>query len=186
MTIEGVLLTGGESRRMGKDKALLPIDGVPQAERIVQGLASIGIQTTTLGREPTPGARFLPDSEEFAGPIAALARFRPTAELVFVASCDLPRFDPALVPFLASRIGDRDAAAPIAEEWRQPLCALYRASAMEVLKDLDQTGGRCAMKWLDRLSIREVGPEEFVEAGLDPLIALGANTPEELERALRR
>lgn len=170
---------------MGSDKARLPIDGVPQAERIVRQLSAAGLSVTTLGREPVTGADFLPDEEEHAGPIAALARFRPSQPLVFVASCDLPRFDAGLVGVLAERLGEHDAAVPVAEGWRQPLCALYRATAFDGLPKLVAGDARCAMKWLDRLSVREVQPEELSAAGIDPAVALGANTPEELERALK-
>jgi|GEM_PF-802279 len=185
MSMEAVVLAGGESRRMGRDKATLPIDGVPQAERIVRSLAGIGVPSTTLGGEPVPGATFLADAERFAGPVAALARFEPKADLVFVASCDLPRFDPALVNALRSRLGDHDAAVPLVDEWRQPLCGLYRASAFAHLPELVKEDIRCATKWLDRLSVRLVGAEELQAAGVDPAAALGANTPEELEAALK-
>ena len=88
-SIEAVVLTGGESRRMGFDKASIAIDGVPQADRIVRQFLAAGLPVTVLGRQPINGAAFLPDEEMFGGPIAALTRFVPSAEFVFVSSCDL-------------------------------------------------------------------------------------------------
>jgi molybdopterin-guanine dinucleotide biosynthesis protein A len=180
--IEAAILTGGKSRRMGVDKAKLLVDGEPQAERIVRLLTQLGVPVTTLGREPTAGAGFLPDPEEFAGPISALRRFRPAAEMVFVASCDLPRFDNRLVDLLASKIGDKQAAVPLIDGWKQPLCALYQASAFAALQELD---GQCAMSWLDRLQVVLVTEQDFAEAGLSSNVTRGANTPEELEQVLR-
>ncbi len=179
MTIEAAVLTGGMSRRMGVDKATLLVDGVPQAERIVSSLTAFGIPVTTLGRVPTPGASFLADSEEGGGPVAALGRFRPSSDLVFVASCDLPLFDAALVPLLASFIGDLEAAVPMVDGWRQPLCGLYQASVFGSMRD-----SSCAMDWLDGLSCRVVGEEELLAAGIDPRSVNGANTREELDEAL--
>lgn len=185
MTIEAVVLTGGESRRMGRDKASLPIDGVPQAQRIVEALRVKVVKTTVLGRHPVPGAEFLPDGEEFAGPAAALARFEPSSDAVFVASCDLPLFDPRIVDLLAEALGDHRAAAPLVEEWRQPLCALYRAETFATLKEVVAAGIRCPMKWLARLEPVLLDETVLRSAGIDPRSTLGANTPDELQEALR-
>jgi molybdopterin-guanine dinucleotide biosynthesis protein A len=185
MTLEAVILTGGESRRMGQDKATLEIDGVPQAKRLVDALLTKVERVTTLGRHPVEGAAFLPDAEEFAGPAAALARFTPTADLVFVASCDLPLFDPRIVDLLAKELGDHRAASPLVEDWRQPLCALYRAETFAVLKQVAAEGIRCPMKWLARLEPKLLDEKILEAAGIDPRSTLGANTPEELADALR-
>jgi molybdopterin-guanine dinucleotide biosynthesis protein A len=183
MGMEAVILTGGGSRRMGRDKATLPIDGKAQAQRIVDALRSEGIAVTTLGREPTPGATFIADQEEFAGPIAALSRFEPREDTVFVASCDLPRFDPRLVRLLADCF-EGDACVPMSDGFRQPLCALYGKSAFAELALMAEEGLRCPTKWLDRLKLRLVPEEELIRLGGDPNWTRGANTPEELARLI--
>lgn len=169
---------------MGRDKATLPVDGVPQAERIVKLLSEAGIPVTVLGQEPVAGANFLKDLEAFGGPLAALSRFVPTCETVFVCSCDLPRFDGRIPGLLARRMGGADVAAPFIDGFRQPLCALYRASAFERLSSLVASGRECAMAWLDELEAVLLSEAEFLAAGINPASMRGANTPEELERAL--
>jgi molybdopterin-guanine dinucleotide biosynthesis protein A len=181
MTLEAIVLTGGQSRRMGQDKAKLPIAGVPQAERIVRQFRDADIPATVLGREAVPGARFLRDQSEFGGPIAALSAYEPQADLIFVASCDLPQFDVKLVDFLQQRIGAADACAPEVDGFRQPLCALYTAKAFRKLENLED---QCAMGWLNALTAVIVPEEELEKAGLRPAAARGANTPEELAQAL--
>lgn len=181
MTIEAIVLTGGQSRRMGQDKAKLPIDGIPQAERIVRQFLDAGIPVTILGREPIEGAGFLRDQNEFVGPIAALSAYQPQVDLVFVASCDLPHFDVKLVEFLKQRIGVADACAPEVDGFRQPLCALYTAQAFRNLETLED---QCAMGWLRSLISVTVPEQELQAAGLKPAAARGANTPAELAQAL--
>jgi molybdopterin-guanine dinucleotide biosynthesis protein A len=166
---------------MGRDKAELPVEGVPQAQRIAHILTAEGIKVTVLGRRPVPGADFLPDAEEFAGPLRALAHFRPTSPYVFVASCDLPRFDPRLVQVLREKIGSADAAVPVVDGFRQPLCALYRGAAFDRLERIEDA---CAMAWLEAIQTRLVDEDELALAGLGPSVARGANTPEEFERAI--
>ncbi len=179
--IEAVVLTGGRSRRMGTDKAKLVVDGVPQGDRIVWQLLD-QMPVTVLGREPNYGAMFIRDKEEFGGPIAALSAFEPSSEFVFVASCDLPLFDLALVTLLKNRIGDADACVPVVDDFRQPLCALYTKGAFAKLATLED---QCAMGWLDALNTTIVTEREIVAAGIDPRCARGANTPEELEEMLK-
>jgi len=181
MTLEAVVLTGGRSRRMGQDKASLSIEGVPQARRIVNQLASHGLAVTILGREPIEGAAFLKDKEEFGGPIAALAAFTPTTDAVFVTSCDLPNFDVALIDLLSQKIGTAEACAPVTDGFRQPLCALYKREAFDKLASLED---QCAMSWLNALDTQLVSEDELRSAGIDPASTRGANTPEEFAEAV--
>jgi molybdopterin-guanine dinucleotide biosynthesis protein A len=181
MTLEAVVLTGGGSRRMGRDKAMLEIDGVPQAERIVRQFLAADIPVTVLGREPIGGAAFIKDREDFGGPIAALSAFRPNAEAVFVVSCDLPRFDLKLFKYLEEAIGEHQACAPEVDGFHQPLSALYRKESFASLSKLED---QCAMGWLHALDAKIVHETELREAGIDPASARGANTPSELAAAL--
>ena len=173
--IEALLLTGGQSRRMGRDKASLPVGGEPMGERIVRLLADAGIvATTVLGKVPIPGAALFTDDETVHGPLDALRRFRPEAELLFVLSVDLPRFDPRLLPALRKRLENHDAAVPFVDGFRQPTAALYRKEAFTKIP-----GEGCPMDWLDALNVRLVDEKE-----LGPLAdaTRGANTPEEWAR----
>lgn len=176
MQIEAVILTGGASRRMGMDKASILIEGEPMAARIARLLTAEGIPVTICGREPIAGYSFLPDSETFAGPLSALARFEPTVELVLVASCDLIGFDPAIVSILASRIADHDAAVPTLEGRLQPLCALYRPTAFAHAGELVRLGEKRVMRWLDLLDVLSIDD-------IDPTWLRNANTPQDLIQA---
>lgn len=174
MNVEGVVLTGGASRRMGRDKSNLRIEGVTLGERVVCELAAACTHVTVLGNEPIPGADFLPDAQRYEGPLVALARFRPTAELVFVASCDLPWLESRLVSLLTECLGeDAEAVVPLVEGERQPLCAIYRASSFAKLRVLVDSGHRRMRDWLAELKV-----VEFDDPMGTPL-ARGVNTPEE-------
>lgn len=175
--VEAVLLTGGRSVRMGRDKAAIPLGDETQAERIVRLLTEAGIGTTVLGKEPVRGASFLGDDETVRGPLEALRRFRPSEPSVFVLSCDLPLFDARLVTVLQDRLGDADAAIPFVDGFRQPLVGLYQSVVFDAIPD-----ATCPMDWLDRLSVRYIDESELEAAGVHPDSTRGANTPEELTR----
>jgi molybdopterin-guanine dinucleotide biosynthesis protein A len=175
--MQAILLTGGESRRMGTDKASLMVGGVPLAVKIARALAEAGAEVTVLGREPIDGYRFQPDETPHSGPLVALASFRPAEEFVFVSSCDLPLFTSSVVSTLRGEIRDYDAAVPLLEERLQPLCALYRASSLLVASQMVAAGETRIMRWLDRLNIRTV--PELVGAR-------NVNTPDELAQVFEK
>lgn len=165
---------------MGNDKAKLLVQGEEQGARIVRLLSANGFPVTVLGREPINGARFVPDVHTFGGPLEALRAFEPTEDFVFVASCDLPRFDPAIVEILGSRIGEFQAATPKVDGYLQPLCTLYQATSFERLAlDFD-----CPMAWLRSLVPVVIGESDLREGGIDPASVRGANTRVEFEEAL--
>lgn len=171
--MEAVILTGGASRRMGSDKATLLVEGQPMAVRIAHELLNAGLPVTVLGRDPLADCAFIEDAEEHQGPLSALRRFVPSKAFVFVASCDMPLFRAEVVTQLQSAIGEHEAALPVLDSRRQPLCGLYRASAFEKMRDLSS---QRMMDWIALLDVADVTmqPENLVRS---------CNTPEEL-RAL--
>lgn len=169
---------------MGADKAHLMVDGTPLATRIATQISAASIPLTVLGNKPIPGFDFLADAEEYAGPLLALARFVPTMGAVFVASCDLVRFDSRLIDLLASRIGEHDAAIPLIGDRAQPLCALYHRRCWDSLVGLVAKGRRSMMAWVDQLDVQHIDESAFAGAQIDPSSVLGANTPEEFARAI--
>ena len=178
MAVEAVVLTGGKSERMGVDKAELVVDGEPLALRIARSLFEIGLPVTVLGRKKIDGFAFLPDAEEFEGPLVALGGFRPSAEFVFVASCDMPRFDPRIAQLLEGLINKSEAGVPLIEEKLQPTCGIYRQEAWSKIPMVLSKGKKSLMAWLDSLEIRAVSEGEIRIAGLDPGSFKGVNTPE--------
>jgi molybdopterin-guanine dinucleotide biosynthesis protein A len=165
---------------MGASKASLEISGVRLGEKIANALAACCQRVVVLGREPIAGFDFLPDAEEFEGPLAALARFEPTMEWVFAAACDLTHFEPSVCSALMAT-ADKAAVVPMVMAQLQPLCALYPASALIAAKRLAAEGRRSMMSLLDVIPYEVRDENELRAAGIEPVQVLGANTREELE-----
>ena len=177
--VEGVLLTGGASRRMGIDKASILVDGEPMALRIAKALSGRCDKVTVLGREPIAGFDFLPDASEYAGPLAALSRFETAADLFFLASCDLVSFDPRLIGELIERLGEHDAVIPVLDGRSQPLCALYRASTLARLRETVSAGESRVMAWIASIDALEVPADELTHGRA----CRSVNTPDELRQS---
>lgn len=184
--VEAVILTGGASRRMGMDKSELTVDGVSLVGHIVSELSSRSIPITVLGKKAVDLCRHIPDDHEFQGPLLALSRFTPTRPFCFVASCDMPGFDGALIGVLRSSIHGHDAVIPSVDGRLQPLCALYAAHAWTSMRALVDSDERRIMKWVASLSIETADEEALAEAGIHADACSNVNTKEELNEFLQR
>jgi molybdenum cofactor guanylyltransferase len=130
------ILTGGESRRMGRDKATLSIDGVPMAVRIARALRPALDPVVAIGR-PEPelaagGLHVVADRHPGEGPLGGIltAFAWSPAPLLVVVACDLVDVDAATASALVSAL-EADPALAVATAARepgdaQPLCAAWR------------------------------------------------------------
>jgi cyclic pyranopterin phosphate synthase len=193
--LRGLLLAGGRSSRMGRDKASMPHpDGRSLARRAYELLRECGCdgvaislrhdQEIPAGFEGSDGLEIIRDPAGASqGPltgILAAMHAHPAADCLVLA-CDLPRLDRAsLVHLIASkRREDRFLAYQSDfDGLPEPLCALYTPSALPVLEEALQNDFRCPRKILIQQNCRLLVP--LVPHALD-----NANTPEDWENALR-
>jgi len=155
MSLESVVLTGGQVRRGGVGEAL-GIKGLALAQRIASSLAPISTRVSILGDSPLPAFPFYQDRESGKGPMAALAEFFPKEQWVFVASCNLIGFSSDIVLDMQKRIGGRSAVIPTVQGSPQPLCALYSRECFDTLRILVLEGEYRMESWLRRLDALEV------------------------------
>jgi molybdopterin-guanine dinucleotide biosynthesis protein A len=182
----GVVLAGGASLRMGRDKAILPVLGETLPAWAARRLAGVCAEVVVAdrGRGLLPGFSSLPDGPG-RGPAAGLlgvAAAHPGRPLLVLA-CDLPRVPAGLLAAIASS-ENIDGAFP---RWRggvEPLCALYGPAALDLLAS--RVGlGLLALYDLPRepgLSIRFLEEAEIARFGPPEEIFLNLNTPEDWER----
>lgn len=182
--IEAVLLTGGAGRRMGREKAAIPLGDGRADAALAARLRAGGCAVTVLGRTPVDGCAFVRDVEDYQGPAEALSRFNPQAERVFALACDVVRFDPAIIALMSALIAGHSAVVPVVEGFRQPLCALYTSECLATLREMTARGERRLQRWLQALSVRELHPDDLASVGLEPRCVRGANTPDELRDLL--
>jgi molybdopterin-guanine dinucleotide biosynthesis protein A len=159
--LSGLLLTGGASRRLGRDKALLPVGegGEPLARTLGRFLAAV----TGTAVEVGPGHSGLPVPDEpdpGEGPLAAIAagwsyllahgRTGP----VLVLATDLPRLSPRCLREIASwPAPEGSSVVPVIRGRLQPLCARWSAGALERAAALVAQGERRVQAALDHGSL---------------------------------
>lgn len=173
--VVGAVLAGGESRRMGTDKARLELAGESLGARAVRALAAemeeVVVVSRSSGDHADLGAVEIADRTPGNGPLGGIdaalahARGRP----VFVLACDLPRVGPDLIAHLlelalpAIASGEVAAAVPALDERLQPLCAVY--------------GPACRAEIERRLADRELRVLDLIEAIGALRVDLGRDLP---------
>jgi molybdopterin-guanine dinucleotide biosynthesis protein A len=191
LDVEGFILVGGASSRMGRDKAQLTLGGMDFVERIRVALAPIADRTTLVGNaqrcKAWPLLPAVPDIHVEWGALgglhAALAACR--AEWAAVVACDLPFVTGELFVRLASLRENFDAVVPVQADGRwQPLSALYRAElARERAEELIASGERRPRALLETLRTRRVAFEELQDLRGAQRFFTNINTPEDYAHA---
>ena len=175
---------GGASRRMGRDKALVEVDGVPMAERVAAVLGAAGCHpVVAVGGDAAVHARLglpaVPDRWPGEGPLGALVTvlgaFDPDVDAVVVVACDLPWLDGATVDALIARFiaaaGSADAVVAHSDRL-EPLCAVWACQAHRPLERLVLEGERAVHRALESLRV--------VTVQVDPSAVANVNSPADL------
>lgn len=189
--VEGFILAGGASRRMGADKAGLAFGGETLVARAGRALAAVTSRASVVSSREGHDVFALPvvpDVHAGAGALgglhAALAACR--APWALVVSCDLPFVTPELFARLASFAYEQvDAVAPVQRDGRpQPLCTLYAARACLVVAErLLEKGELRPRVLLGQVRTRWVAPDELSDLTRAEHFFTNVNTPAEYERA---
>lgn len=201
----GVVLAGGQSRRMGQDKALLDFLGQPLVRRIVERLEGVSPPVYVVAPQHRRGAlealglRVVADRFEQGGPLAGLHAGLAAAGdgYHFVVSCDQPFVEGGLVRYLLRRAQASlppqpgtgylapDAVIPRVEGKLQVLHAVYHGRVAPVAERLLRQGERSVRCVLERIRWVEVAEAELAAFGDPGRLFLNVNTPDELRLALR-
>ena len=188
MNVSAIVLCGGRSSRMGRDKATLPFGTETSAGRVLRLVREVTTDIVLVGRGD-PGAltdcRVIGDPGK--GPLVALAigLGATSAHRTLVVACDMPLVRPALLTHLVERIGEYDACVPRIEAVAVPTCAVYARGVDAVARSLVAAGERSLRALLERVSVRWVEESELREIDPDLGSFIDCDTPQDYARALR-
>lgn len=164
--LSGIVLAGGESRRMGRNKAFLELGGQSLISRVLDTLTGLCseliISANDVAAYAHLPARVVPDIIRNRGPLggvhAGLASMRN--EFAIVVACDMPFLNLRLLRYMAAVATGYDVVVPRLEGEYEPLHAIYSPGCKEAIEELLAEGPRRIVALYQRVRVREITEEE--------------------------
>lgn len=187
-----VIQAGGQSSRMGQDKALVPLAGRPMIEHILTRLAGLGEETIITTNKPEDYEYLdLPlasDEEPGAGALPGLRTALKAAhgDNVLVLACDMPFVNRLLVEYLLGLAPAADVVVPRWQDTYQTMHAVYaRKSCLRAVDKALEQGEQRMISFYSDVKVHPVPPEEIAEIDPHGRSFFNVNTPEDLAEAER-
>ena len=201
-SLTAIILAGGMSRRMGQDKALIPIQGQPMLRQVCQVALACTPQVWIVTPWPQRyqsivpiSCRFITETPLSAADAASLATSQTMnhgpligfaqglaqvqTDWVLLLACDLPRLDAVVIQQWMQQL-DQVPPSAIAllshqpQGW-EPLCGFYRRTCLASLQNFIAAGGRSFQQWLNQETVQQL-------PGVDAEMLMNCNTPTDLKR----
>lgn len=140
--LTGVILAGGKSKRMGRDKALIEWKGKSLLQHVIDGILPACDKIILISSDPVPLQRFnlpvYPDLHPGLGPLAGLESGLTHAGTywILLAACDMPLIDGGLIKPLLDGMEKYDAVFYETERGLEPLFALYNKKFLPVILEM--------------------------------------------------
>jgi molybdenum cofactor guanylyltransferase len=195
LDVEGFILVGGASSRMGADKSGLLLNGKTTVSLISEALRPVTSRVSVVGTSveaTSSGLRGVPDLHEHWGPLGGIQAALHACETVhcIIIACDLPFVTSELLAYLLKIESEADTAPPAAVVPRQsdgrpqPLCALYsKAPCLAAAEKSIALGEHTPRAMLDKLETRYVDFSELRNLSGSEHFFLNLNHPEDYEEA---
>jgi molybdenum cofactor guanylyltransferase len=197
MSVAGIILAGGRSRRMGTDKALLPVPGLTSrtfVEQLATLLAALCPEVLLVARDATSGqeyaalspiCRIIYDHIPDQGPLMGLASGlqATTCSHALVVAVDLPCVQPALLALLSAYPRTDELLIPRVQGIPQVLLARYPRATLPAIEACLREGRRDPKALLARVPVRFLEEEQLRVADPELRSFMNVNTPEDFAQA---
>ncbi|MHB9059304.1 MAG: molybdopterin-guanine dinucleotide biosynthesis protein MobB [Bacillota bacterium] len=186
----GVILAGGRSSRLGRNKAFLDFGGRPLIARVADLLRSLVSEVVIVANEPEPYEPFadrvvsdvVPGLGPLGGIYAGLLAVRGRAALF--AGCDLPFTPAALYERLGREVGEADAAVPFAGGEYEPLVAAYARACLPAVEAAMLAGRHRVVSFYSGVRLAVLAEQEVRAFGDPKTLFLNINSEADYERAM--
>jgi molybdenum cofactor guanylyltransferase len=207
--VSTLVLAGGQSRRMGRDKAFLDFAGVPLIERVIERVQSLCAETIIVANDAERFARFglrvvrdiYPGKGSLGGIFSGLQAL--SAEYALVVACDLPFLNDALLRYLIALAPQADVVIPrshkptgkakdatrygqlaVKESGLQATQAIYSRRCLEPMRARLLADDLRIINFFDEVRVRVVEPGEVARFDPQLLSFINVNRPSDLAMAL--
>jgi molybdenum cofactor guanylyltransferase len=188
-----IILAGGKSTRLGRDKASQLLRGRSLLQRVIDrldGLADEYVVVKAPGQQLPPVFASRPitiveDLYPGAGPLGGVytglsSMGTPRA---FAVACDMPLLQPKLLRSLLRLAPEHDAVIPLNNALPEPLCAVYAASCLPAIKSQIESGSFKMTSFLESVNVKYMEPAEWQRFDPEGLSFFNLNDEDDLARA---
>jgi molybdopterin-guanine dinucleotide biosynthesis protein A len=188
--IAGFVLAGGQSRRMGTDKAAMEWQGRTLLQHSLDLLSSVASRVAIVGSAEKFGSFGTVVEDQFVGrgPLAgihAALRSSAASQLNLIVAVDMPLLSQGFLRFLLEQAAAAHAVATVprtSEGW-QPLCAVYRREFADFADAALRLGRNRIDPLFGETELRVVQENELQDFGFSPEIFRNLNTPDDVKVA---
>lgn len=185
----GIILTGGKSSRMGRNKAFLKVNGEVIIEKITRLFKELFDEVILVTNSPDEYrylnikivADIYPKSGSLIGIYSGL--YHASSQYAFVAACDMPFLKKDFIEYLIKQKDGYDIIIPFSPDGQQPLHAIYSKSCLKPMEDQIKKGVLKIVDILPRLSVRYVKEDEIIPFDPEFKAFFNVNTPSEFQKA---
>ena len=194
MAVTGIVLAGGLSRRLGRDKAVEPIDGEPLISRVIRRLEALADEIVVVvnnearaAQLPLPNTAKIavdiyPDSGSLGGIFSGLSA--AGNDWGFVVACDMPFLNTDLIAHILTLRHEYDAVVPMLNGYPEPTHSAYsKACLPHIERRLESNQLRIAA-FFSSVCVRSLSDEEVDQFDPEHLSFFNVNTPDDLARAV--
>jgi len=184
--ISGIILAGGHSSRMGRDKTLLIYNNETLIQRTVRKLQpvvdEIIIASNNMAKYNMPGITEVPDMYQEMGPLGGMhAGLKAcTYKYAFVVSCDMPLFSQELAMYLLEHRQGYDVIIPEIHNRLEPLCAVYSTECVKPIERCLQAGISKVIDFYPEVNVNRIDETKLCLIGNPEEMFCNLNTPQDL------
>ena len=191
--VTGIILAGGLSRRLGRDKAVEPFGGQPLIRRVIERVATLTDEIVVVVADAARGQALPLDGDHrvavdvypgggslggiFSGLSAA------SADWGLVVACDMPFLNGSLLEHMLGLRGDYDAIVPQHGAFPEPTHALYSRGCLPHIEARLQAYDLKISGFFDEVRVRYLEEAEVRQFDPELLSFFNVNSPEDLARA---
>jgi molybdopterin-guanine dinucleotide biosynthesis protein A len=189
MQVTGVILAGGQSRRMGQDKAFLPFGKGLLIERVIEVVQQVTADVILITNTPERYQRFglpmfsdvIAEAGSLGGIYTGLVSTKTPYSLCL--ACDMPFVKPTFLRFLCRTAAEADVVIPRNAEDFQPLCAVYSQVCRDPIRHKIEVGQLKITGFFDQVRVRVIDGDLLTRYDPPDVMFFNANTPEEYAKA---
>jgi molybdopterin-guanine dinucleotide biosynthesis protein A len=184
----GIILAGGTSSRLGRDKASIQVAGLSLIERVIQRLRTVVTDIVLVANEPDRFSHLgLPVAEDVYHGVGTLGGLHAglnatRAAYGLVVGCDMPFLNPALLRYMISQRAGYDVVIPRIGKYYEPLHAIYARRCLPAIERTILSGRRRVLDAFTEARVQIIDQDRVALYDPRGLSFFNVNTPGDLER----